>query len=214
MTDIRRTLLWVVFSMSLLLIWDGWNKHNGRPSMFSPPPAGKPTADAKAPAAPPLANTPPGSATLPGLPATAAVPAGERPATSAAAQPVTVSTDVVKATLDPNGADVMRVELLQQVDQNDRSRNVVVLDQSAERLYKAQTGLISAQGGAALPNHLTPMNPLPGERTLAPGQNTLEVKFESPEVGGVKLRQDLHLPPRRLRHRRAPRGGQHLGTSR
>ncbi len=187
MTDIRRTLLWVVFSMSLLLIWDGWNKHNGRPSMFSPPPAAKPTADKKAPAAPPLANTPPGSATLPGLPATAAVPAGERPVASAAAQPVTVSTDVVKATLDPNGADVMRVELLQQIDQNDRSRNAVVLDQSAERLYKAQTGLIAAQGGAALPNHLTPMNLLPGERTLAPGQNTLEVKFESPEVGGVKL---------------------------
>ena len=36
MTDIRRTLLWVVFSMSLFLIWDAWKKHNGQPSFFSP----------------------------------------------------------------------------------------------------------------------------------------------------------------------------------
>ena len=34
MTDIRRTLLWVVFTMSLVLIWDAWNKHPGQPSIF------------------------------------------------------------------------------------------------------------------------------------------------------------------------------------
>jgi len=32
--DIKRTVLWVVFSFSLLLLWDGWNRHNGNPSMF------------------------------------------------------------------------------------------------------------------------------------------------------------------------------------
>ena len=37
MTEMRRTLLWVVFSMSLVLLWDAWNKHNGQPSMFGPP---------------------------------------------------------------------------------------------------------------------------------------------------------------------------------
>ena len=44
-----------------------------------------------------------------------------------------------------------------------------------------------AAGGTGLPNHHTPMTLLPGERTLAPGQNALQVKFESPPVGGVKL---------------------------
>ena len=39
MTDIRRSILWVVFSASLFLIWDAWNKHNGQPSFFGPPPA-------------------------------------------------------------------------------------------------------------------------------------------------------------------------------
>ena len=36
MTDMRRTLLWVVFSMSLVLLWDAWNKHQGEPSIFGP----------------------------------------------------------------------------------------------------------------------------------------------------------------------------------
>ena len=44
MTDIRRTVLWVVFTMSLVLLWDGWQKHNGHPSMFAPQP--KPVAAA------------------------------------------------------------------------------------------------------------------------------------------------------------------------
>jgi YidC/Oxa1 family membrane protein insertase len=51
----------------------------------------------------------------------------------------------------------------------------------------AQTGLIAASGGAALPTHKTPMTAVPGERTLAAGQNELVIKFESPDLGGVKL---------------------------
>ena len=30
MTDLRRSVLWVVFSMSLLLLWDAWQVHQGR----------------------------------------------------------------------------------------------------------------------------------------------------------------------------------------
>ena len=47
MTDMRRTLLWVVFTMSLVLLWDGWNRHTGAPSFFGPPPA-RPAASAPA----------------------------------------------------------------------------------------------------------------------------------------------------------------------
>ncbi len=48
MTDMRRTLLWVVFSMSLVLLWDAWNKHQGEPSIFGP----RTTAPSAAPPAP------------------------------------------------------------------------------------------------------------------------------------------------------------------
>ena len=48
MTDIRRTLLWVVFTMSLVLLWDAWQKHTGQPSVFGGTP--RPTASAEPPA--------------------------------------------------------------------------------------------------------------------------------------------------------------------
>ena len=44
MTDIRRTLLWVVFTMSLVLLWDAWNKHTGQPSLFGSASTSQPSA--------------------------------------------------------------------------------------------------------------------------------------------------------------------------
>jgi hypothetical protein len=34
--DIKRTILWVIFSMSLVLLYDNWQRANGHASMFFP----------------------------------------------------------------------------------------------------------------------------------------------------------------------------------
>ena len=51
-TPIQRTILWVVFGMSLLLLWDKWQAHNGQPTLFGGPSqaakAGKGASDPKA----------------------------------------------------------------------------------------------------------------------------------------------------------------------
>ena len=191
MTDMRRTLLWVVFTMSLVLLWDAWNKHTGQPTIFGAP---RPAASAAAPpvtvpttAAVPAAGVPAPSAALPvagGAPAPAvpaaapALPTTER---------VVITTDVVKATFDSQGGSLVQLELLNFRDPVDRTRNVVLLDQSAKRLYVAQTGLVSATPGSALPNHLTQMTVVPGDRTLASGAAALTLRFESPAADGHKL---------------------------
>ena len=185
MTDIRRTLLWVVFSMSLVLLWDSWNKHTGKPSMFAPVPA-KPAPAATGSPNPGLpVPTPTAAPTAVGAPTVA--PVAGSTANVATAEKTVVTTDVVRATLDSKGGDVVRVELLKQSDQVDPAKPVVLLDQSAERLYIAQTGLVPPAGGAGLPNHLTQMTLVPGGRELKAGANEVQVKFESPEVNGVKL---------------------------
>ena len=33
--DIRRTILWMIFSFSLLLLWNNWQVYQGQPSLFS-----------------------------------------------------------------------------------------------------------------------------------------------------------------------------------
>ncbi len=58
----------------------------------------------------------------------------------------------------------------------------MLLDESPNRIYVAQTGLI----GGAFPNHKTAMT-VSGERVLNDGANELVVKFESPDFSGIKL---------------------------
>lgn len=193
MTDIRRTVLWVVFTMSLVLLWDGWQKHNGHPSMFGPT-ATKPVATAAS------------RATPSGVPAATAAVAGQAPATTpapvAASEQVTVRTDVLTVTVDTLGGDIVRAELPKYLTAPDPTvtdqllqivglkkpapftPEPVVLFNAAQH-YRAQTGLVSAQG--PLPNHHTPMTPVAGERELKDGQDQLQLKLESAEVGGVKL---------------------------
>ena len=185
MNDMRRTLLWVVFSMSLFLLWDGWNKHNGKPSFFTPAPAAKTAVSGAAPAS--ASTALPTSSVAAAPVGVAAAPVASTSTVPARSEKITITTDLVKATLDTQGGDVSRLELLKQVDPFDHSKNMVVLDQSADRLYKAQTGLIPAPGGAALPNHLSTMQLVAGERSLKDGVNELLVKFESPDIGGAKL---------------------------
>jgi YidC/Oxa1 family membrane protein insertase len=200
MTDMRRTLLWVVFSMSLFLIYDAWQKHNGHPSFFSPVPA-----KVAAPAASAAGGLPTPTAANQATGAAAAAPGAPAGAAPTVAERTTITTDVVKATLSGAGGTLTRVELLKYPDHVLKEwydpllelfgkkaaaaapKDVVLLDESPERLYVAESGLIPAAGGSGLPNHHTVMTLVPGERTLAAGQNTLQVKFESPVVGGVKL---------------------------
>jgi len=184
MTDMRRTILWVVFTMSLVLLWDAWNKHQGHPSMFGLP---APTASTSA-------------GTAPGTPASAALPApaaaggvAAAPATTApavASEKLTITTDVFRAQVDTQGGTLVHVELLKHRDTFDAKKPMVLLDQSADHTYVAQTGLISKVAtGAALPNHMSLMSAQPGARELADGQDELKLVLESPAVNGVSYRK-------------------------
>jgi YidC/Oxa1 family membrane protein insertase len=194
MTDIRRTLLWVVFTMSLVLLWDAWNKHTGQPSIFGPtgakPAAATPPQAASAATAPQIGVPTPATTAAPapvGATATAAV--GAPPITGAGmpGEIVVVMTDVVKASFDSNGGNLIRLELLRHTDVEDRQRNVLLFDQSAERSYAAQSGLVATQAGAVVPNHYTAMKRAPGPTAMAEGANELQVRFESNGEGGIKL---------------------------
>ncbi|PZP30120.1 MAG: membrane protein insertase YidC [Roseateles depolymerans] len=193
MTDIRRTVLWVVFTMSLVLLWDGWQKHNGQPSLFSPG-APRPAAVASQPLQPAVAGT---------TPAPMAAASSVVAAVNAPSEKIVVHTDVLTVTVDTLGGDVVRAELPKYLTAPDPTvtdqlmqmvglqkkpaftpEPVVLFD--AANSYRAQTGLVNAQGGA-LPSHTTPMVAVPGERELAAGQNEVKLRLESAEVGGVKL---------------------------
>ena len=187
MTDIRRTLLWVVFTMSLVLLWDAWNKHTGQPSVFGGAPAKSASAPAASSPAAPFAGGVPAPAAAIGTAGPAAI--GTVPLTPVAAtrEKLRVRTDLYDVLIDSRGGELSRLELLRYADADNDKLNVVLFDQSAERVYTAQSGLITQQPGVVLPNHLTPMTAVPGEREMRAGADQLVVRFESDAVGGVKL---------------------------
>ncbi|MGE5337589.1 MAG: membrane protein insertase YidC [Gemmatimonadota bacterium] len=205
--NVQRTILWIIFGMSLLFLYDNWQREHGRPSMFGGPPPqttpakGAAQAPAESPATPAAKDSsiPPSTPAQPGGESVATPPAAAPVA--AAAQRVRIETDMVRADIDPNGAVLVHLELRKQKvapdwtaaglmslitgKKQDREANVVLLDVSNQRVYTVQTGLIGAQG-ASYPNHRTLFTPIDGPRTLEAGQDSLTVKFVA-ESGGLKL---------------------------
>ena len=186
MNDIRRTILWVIFGFSMVLLWDKWQLHNGNKATFFPSPAAVGAAAPAAGASAPLA----GAASVPASTAPAvasigasAVPGTPAPAAPAAREKIEVTTDVYRLTFDGEGGSLTHAELLKHADMTDKAKNFVLFDESTQRVYVAQTGLI----GGSFPTHKTVMTALPGPRALKDGENELTIRFESPEQGGVKL---------------------------
>lgn len=180
MNDIRRTILWVIFGFSMVLLWDQWQIHNGKPATFFP---STPKATATAPVASQPAELPD---TLTAAPAVAALvgDVSSVPDTvPVVRETVTVTSDVLRLTFDGQGGALVHAELLDYGSDANKSQPFVLFDDSAERVYLAQTGLI----GGNFPNHKTVMQVQPGDRVLKDGQNTLQVRFESAEQDGVKL---------------------------
>lgn len=182
MNDIRRSILWVVFGFSMVLIWDKWQIHNGKAPTFFPSSAqtapapqkpATPVADASVPAA--SASVTPAAAG-----ATAAPDAG---APAPAAVRHEVSTDLFRLTFNSEGGSLIGATLLKHASKQLGSEPFQLLVQNDQHTYIAQTGLI----GGSFPTHKTPMTLVPGPTSLADGQDTLTVKFESADVGGVKL---------------------------
>jgi YidC/Oxa1 family membrane protein insertase len=200
MTDMRRTLIWVVFMMSLFLLWEAWQKHNGHPGLLAggQPPAATPSVTAASASLPSLTPDVRALATAPAVPGTAASAAAPR-------ERITVSTDLVKATIDTMGGSIVGLELLKHQEhgvhawyepmmafigmraKNAEQKNIVLFDSSAKRQYAAQTGLVTSQAGQALPNHLTPMVVTTAERELATGAKELIVRLVSAPEGGLEL---------------------------
>ncbi len=170
--DIKRTVLLVVFSLSLMMLWENWNRYNGSPSLLSPAPATQQANEpAKADASLPQATTTPPPAD------TAQVPSADPAA--AKGEAITITTDLLKAEVNTQGGEITRIELLTHED-ND-GKPVVLLEKSANHTYVAQSGLI----GGNLPNHRSTFTARAGARTLEAG-DTVSLVLDA-EQDGVKL---------------------------
>lgn len=165
--DPKRLILFVIFSFSILMLWEGWQRDH------QPQPVAQSNAQQQADSSIPQAAS--------GKPAAVqenggfSLPKGER---------VRVKTDMVLAEIDTNGADLRHLELLKHRDDTDKSKNFVLLnDSKLPAVYVAQSGLI----GANLPSHKAVFAASGNDYTLQPGQDQLEVKLSWTGSDGVQV---------------------------
>jgi YidC/Oxa1 family membrane protein insertase len=176
--DTQRLVLFFVFSFSLLMLWESWQKEN------RPPPA-QAISQSAATAVP--AVTPGATSTTSPAPTTVpaarpdAVPGSPAAAAAGTSEKLRVRTDLLVAEIDTQGGDLVYLEFLDQKDVIDPSKNLVLL--SPEHQYAAQSGLI----GANLPNHRTLFTAKTKGATLADGKESVEQSLEAVSADGVKV---------------------------
>jgi YidC/Oxa1 family membrane protein insertase len=171
--DSYRLFVGTVFAVSLFLLADAWVRERNEAA-----PAAEPvtTAPSTVPAPAPSANL---GASTPAPSPAQTQPAGplER------GQRIMVRTSFLNAEIDTHGGDLRRVELLQHRAHEDRSKRFVLFEDSAERTYVAQSGLI----GEGLPNHTAVFTSGQSEYTLNPGEKELVVRLRATAADGSEV---------------------------
>ncbi len=149
--DNQRFLLIIALAIIVFLIFQAWQEEQRR--LAAPPEV------TSAPTTQDVPTTPVGEAPVPAAP-TAVQPAQPPSAEAAAPAPVsrgaeiTVLTDVFQATIDTAGGDLREVKLRKYPVAVDRpDEPFVLLEQSGQHVYIAQSGLIGKD--REYPNHTT-----------------------------------------------------------
>ncbi|MDP2240248.1 MAG: membrane protein insertase YidC [Burkholderiales bacterium] len=182
--DSRRLILFFVFSFSVFLLLDAWQRDQQ--------PAGAPTDKGSTTKeqgnntkqAPQATPTP-----IPGekLVATQGPsPAPSLPTGASAlvkGDTIKVETDFLRAEINAAGGDLRRLEFKQHRDVEDKNKDFVLFDSRPDHVYVAQSGLI----GSGLPTHRSEFKVRPGEYRLADGAADLAVTLDAVDSSGAKV---------------------------
>ncbi len=177
--DTQRLILFFVFSFSLLLLWDSWQKEHRPPTPTVAQSAQQSAAQATVPSPSVPTQATSGPQQKPGD----AIPPIN--AAQGKQEILRVKTDSLAADIDLQGGDIVRLELLKQKDTLDDKSNFVLF--APEHHYAAQSGLI----GPGLPTHKTAYMADAREYALTDGQDKLLVRLEAPGPEGVKTVKTL-----------------------
>ncbi|MCB5189042.1 membrane protein insertase YidC [Methylobacillus caricis] len=170
--DTKRLILFVIFSFSILMLWDSWQRDHKPVSTTAS--QVQPAEDGSIPQAAKSASQPASQAGLP-------IENGFHLQTAGR---INVETDLYKAGIDTIGGDLRRLELREHKEDDDLNKDFILMDDKASpALYVAQTGLI----GNELPTHKATFTADAGNYKLAPGANTLDVRLTWKGENGVEV---------------------------
>ena len=160
--DTRRLVLFVIFSMSILMLWEAWQRQHTPAEITQQISSNSP-----------MDNSVPSQSTSAAVVAKTEMPA-ESDYKLLSGQRISVVTDLYKADIETTGGDLRRLELLKHRAADNDKTNFVLLDDAANPMtYVAQTGLI----GADLPTHKAVFTTSATSYQMQPDQDSLEVRL-------------------------------------
>ncbi|QWE12512.1 membrane protein insertase YidC [Polynucleobacter sp. AP-Titi-500A-B4] len=180
--DFKKTILWAVFSLSGLMLYNNWQVHEGKPSMFGGAPAVTPaTTDKTAPAG--KVDVP---AQISGS-STAAAPATNIGSVEGAEKFV-LQNDVLVLEISASGANVIDAKLLKAL--TEEQKPVELFQYTPNHKYFARSGLITLNNND-LPNHTSTFKLVQSGKD---GSGRPFIVLAS-ERSGVKLEKTFILNP-------------------
>ncbi len=178
--DLQRLFLFLIFSFSVLLVWDGWQRYqNPQPVVVQQAQQGK--------AEPTVSDVPPAAPMVTG--ATAAEKAIEQqPDKRASGKIIQVKTDLLEAAINTLGGDIQQLAFLQQPEAKDKNKPFELFQMGrGTHNYMEQSGLL----GGGLPNHNSLFVAEQDSYVLADNADRLEVKLIAETGNGIKVSKTI-----------------------
>jgi YidC/Oxa1 family membrane protein insertase len=164
--DTQRLILFIVFSFSILMLWDAWQKEQ------QPASVGQIAHEKLRISQPPIPTV-----------RTVDAPSKDTDGPLQTGVRVKIQTDLIYAEIDTLGGDVRKLELLKHHDTLDKSKNFILLDDNPKHLYIAQSGLI----GNDLPTHKSLFSTAATQYKLAEGADNVQVRLTWSGENGIKV---------------------------
>jgi YidC/Oxa1 family membrane protein insertase len=162
--DNQRLILFVVFSFSLLLLWEAWQAKD------QPPPQTSAPTEQVASGVPAGSQAPqPAQAVSQQAPQTKGMASGTR---------AIVETDVMRVEIDANGGDLRKLELIGYHEVDDPKKTLVLLQDRPDRPYVMQSGLLWG-----LPTHKDVFQLSPGTYKLSGESLSIPLTWTNPATG-------------------------------
>jgi YidC/Oxa1 family membrane protein insertase len=194
MNDIKRTILWVIFGFSMVLLWDQWQVYNGKKPTFFPP------KDLTAIESTNKSETKNSQGVeIPKVSADSGSNRIEEINKAKENDTPKENTYVIKnnnleLTISSDGGTIIKSRFLKQTDSQNQNQPVSLLEQSKLRVYMAQTGLIGSETNLNFPNHKTAMQMTKWTQSEKKDEDQV-LEFSTETQSGIKLIKTIKLSP-------------------
>lgn len=187
--ETKKLVLIIIFSTSLLFLWEAWQKElqPPMPAEVTPGVTSSSTNQRHDPLPVPgdeLVSSAE-SGNIPGVPGTTGGTPSVTPNLFTIGKKIQVRTDLIIAEIDTAGGDLRQLGLLTHPSKEDKNKPYQLLSDNAARFHVAQSGLV----GEDMPNHKTQFTVESNTYNyeLGTGQDKVVVRLLAPRINNIQV---------------------------